>query len=167
MNSCLFGRTTVASWLGIPSQSPPEPVHWISMPVLNTTDPRTLNGGEGSKAYAYDPSNQVGLAVIGRRMFWAEIWPEGWSFNVLDYNPGAGNAISTHEETRGGAWQSYTSYFCSDPYPVSYTTTSRIHDLSRVIPTEDGLLLKVSFCVRLASGLIFMSRTLTGPLSRC
>ncbi|KAJ7910607.1 hypothetical protein B0H13DRAFT_2011590 [Mycena leptocephala] len=137
-NSCLFGRTTVESWLGIPASGPIEPVHWILMPILNDADPRR-NGGRPPK---YDPTNREGLALIGRRLFWAEIWPNGWSLNLLDYNPGAGNAVCEKKEPRGQMWQSYTCYFCSDPYPVAYTVSDRITDLDRIVPTEDGLLLK-------------------------
>ncbi|KAJ6484328.1 hypothetical protein C8R47DRAFT_1131026, partial [Mycena vitilis] len=137
-NSCLFSRSQVEAWLGIAPSSPPE-LHWISMPFLNDADPRKENGGHSPPT---DFSNRQGFAVIGRRLFWAEIWPNGWSLNLLDYNPGAGNAICMKVEARGEAWKSYTCYFCSDPYPVAYSASSRISDLARIIPTEDGLLLK-------------------------
>ncbi|KAJ7135991.1 hypothetical protein C8R44DRAFT_391178 [Mycena epipterygia] len=139
-NACLFGQTTVESWLSINTLSPVEPQHWLVMPMVNYVDPRPDVLRQSNH---YDPSNREGCALIGRRLFWGEVWPSGWGLNVLDYNPGAGTAIQANDkETRGKLWQSYTCHFDSDPYPVSYTATTRISDVSRIIPTEDGLLVK-------------------------
>ncbi|KAF8189854.1 hypothetical protein K438DRAFT_1832198 [Mycena galopus ATCC 62051] len=127
-NCCLFGRATVESWLGI--GGPPDHMHWLTMPLPNEG---------GARA---DPTNREGLYVVGRRLFWATIWQYGWSLNVIDYNPGAGNAIPETLETRGGEWKSWTGLFCNDPFAVAISSTTRICHLTRVVPTEDGILLK-------------------------
>ncbi|KAF7350441.1 hypothetical protein MVEN_01349300 [Mycena venus] len=139
-NACLFGRTTVEAWLGVPYLVPQESLHWIKMPIPDTTKEYALEGYHGKPKP--DPTNREGLYIVGRRLFWAQVWPYGWSFNVLDYNPGAGNWISAEIETRGEEWKTVTGLFCNDPYAVAFSTTCRIYNVARVVPTEDGILIK-------------------------
>ncbi|KAJ6590628.1 hypothetical protein DFH09DRAFT_1139876 [Mycena vulgaris] len=134
-NACLFGRTTVESWLGISTLEEVEPLHWLTVPLLNDAWP--------TKPRIWDPTNREGVALIGRRLFWGEIFPDAvWGLGVLDYNPGAGIHIEKRKETRGKQWESFTCLFCSDPYPVAFTATTRISNVKRIIPTEDGILIK-------------------------
>lgn len=138
-NACLFGRTTVESWLGIYTLAPVEPMHWAIMRPQATADtPSHMQLRRHT-----DPTNREGCAIIGRRLFWSEIWPNGWSLNVLDYNPGAAIHVSEKISESGGKMlTSWTYRFCEDPYTVSFSVSSRIDRVDRVIPTEDGLLLK-------------------------
>ncbi|KAJ7432914.1 hypothetical protein B0H11DRAFT_2123692 [Mycena galericulata] len=138
-NACLFGRTTVESWLGISTAEAPERVHPLIIPVVNGSGDRSEILQQSA---IYDPTNREGFAIIGRRLFWAEMWPRGWGLNLVDYNPGAGSAIQSKRDTRGDMWKSYSGEFCQDPYPVAYTATTRIACPSRIIANEDGLLIK-------------------------
>ncbi|KAJ7336279.1 hypothetical protein DFH08DRAFT_1083084 [Mycena albidolilacea] len=135
-NCCLFGRATIEMWLGIGAPpGPSDSLHWLHMPIVNNND---------ASHQRSDPTNCQGIYLIGRRLFWAAIWPQGWSFHLIDYNPGAGKIISSTEPIRGnsGHWCSATTLFGNDPYAVSISTTIRLSDLLRVVPTEDGILLK-------------------------
>ncbi|KAJ6486931.1 hypothetical protein C8R45DRAFT_272767 [Mycena sanguinolenta] len=143
-NCSLFGRATVEAWLGI--GGPPDHMHWLMMPFPSV------------KSMHIDLTNREGLYLVGRRLVWATIWEHGWSLNVIDYNPGAGNAIPTNVELRGEKWKSWTGLWCSDPYPVALSSTTRIGNITRVVPTEDGILLKVSF-VQIRSVTLILCQT--------
>ncbi|KAJ7487776.1 hypothetical protein FB451DRAFT_726825 [Mycena latifolia] len=147
-SACLFGRTTVESWLGICEVATPERthVHWAVMALLPSDKDTPIELQLHPRKY--DPTNREGTAIIGRRLFWSHISPSGWGLNSLDYNPGAGIHICPDVQARGKLWQSYTSFYCKDPKTVSYSCTTRINGVNRIIPTEDGLLIKkVHFCV--------------------
>ncbi|KAJ6631103.1 hypothetical protein B0H10DRAFT_1938650 [Mycena sp. CBHHK59/15] len=135
-NVCLIGRTTIENWLQLPLTGPLEPLHWITLPTKNTIDPDYLR----LQMAPYNPTNREGLSLIGRRLFWGELWPTGCGLNMLDFNPGA--AAVTNKDKRGGMWESYTGNFTADPYTVTYTSTTRITNVDRIIPTEDALLIK-------------------------
>ncbi|KAJ7637142.1 hypothetical protein FB45DRAFT_457177 [Roridomyces roridus] len=140
-HACLFGRSTVEAWLGLTPAIGTEPPHWLLMGTCNPDRGEVVR----QSMDVYDPTNREGVALIGRRLFWSEIWPSGWIFQLADYNPGAGSVIGKKMQTQcdsGQMWKSFTGLFCNDPYSVAHTITSRVSGPRRIIPYEDGLLIK-------------------------
>jgi hypothetical protein len=139
-NVCLFGRSTVERWLGIPTSGPIERPYWVTLPKLSSMDFHYQHYQDTT----LDPTNREGLSIIGRRLFWSNRWSNGWGLSIFDFNLGAQVAMQ-QPAVHGQMWTSYIGNYNADPYLITYTTTSRIANVERIMPNEDGLILKHSF----------------------
>ncbi|KAJ7145321.1 hypothetical protein C8R43DRAFT_1196820 [Mycena crocata] len=142
-NVCVFVQSTVESWLNLYTPERIEPMQWIMMPKAVDVGPISGSSTQQSRSRVFDPTNPEGLCLVGRRMVWGDVGPRGGSLHLVDFNAGASSLVQQpNEAPRGDQWKTMTMILATHPRRVSYTVSTPLCDLTRIIPHEDGLLIK-------------------------